>query len=351
MASETMARVNGKTALVLGATGGIGGEVARRLLARGWRVRALHRRAGEMAARGGAGLEWHQGDAMVREEVRAAARGVSLIVHAVNPPGYRRWEALVLPMIDNTIAAAEESGARVVLPGTVYNFGPDVIGSGPIAEGAAQRPVTKKGAIRVRLEASLEEAAARGAARALIVRAGDFFGPEARSNWLAGAMIKADRPLGRVLDPTRRAGVGHQWGYVPDVAEAMVRLAEREAELGAFERFHMAGHWDADGRRMIAALGAVAAAHGAKVAVGKFPWWAVAAGRPVVGLFRELWEMRYLWEEEVRLDGRRLAEVLGEEPHTPWEEAVRATLVGLGCVRAQATGANGAARALAQRVP
>ncbi len=32
-----------KIALVLGATGGIGGEVARRLTARGWTIRALHR--------------------------------------------------------------------------------------------------------------------------------------------------------------------------------------------------------------------------------------------------------------------------------------------------------------------
>ncbi len=34
-------------------------------------------------------------------------QGVSLIVHAVNPPGYRNWGQLVLPMIDNTIAAAQ----------------------------------------------------------------------------------------------------------------------------------------------------------------------------------------------------------------------------------------------------
>ena len=58
-------------------------------------------------------------------DVRAAAENVSLIVHAVNPPGYRNWGDLVLPMIDNTIAAANASGATVLLPGTVYNFGPD----------------------------------------------------------------------------------------------------------------------------------------------------------------------------------------------------------------------------------
>lgn len=62
---------------------------------------------------------------MVREQVLAAAQGCAVIVHAVNPPGYRNWSKLVLPMVDNTIAAAQAQGATIVLPGTVYNFGPD----------------------------------------------------------------------------------------------------------------------------------------------------------------------------------------------------------------------------------
>ena len=60
---------------------------------------------------------------MSREDVIAAASGCSVIVHAVNPPGYRRWSELVLPMLDSTIAAACSVGATIVLPGTVYNFG------------------------------------------------------------------------------------------------------------------------------------------------------------------------------------------------------------------------------------
>ncbi|MCI0572762.1 MAG: NAD(P)H-binding protein, partial [Myxococcaceae bacterium] len=91
-----------RNALVLGATGGIGGEVARRLKARGWNIRTLHRDATRMAA-GQPGFTWLQGDAMRREDVVTAARGVSLIVHAVNPPGYRNWGELVLPMLDNTL--------------------------------------------------------------------------------------------------------------------------------------------------------------------------------------------------------------------------------------------------------
>jgi len=76
----------------------------------------------------------------------AAADAADVIVHGVNPPGYRGWAQLVLPMIDNTIAAARASGARILLPGTLYNFAPDAGAGAPIAENAPQRPLTRKGA-------------------------------------------------------------------------------------------------------------------------------------------------------------------------------------------------------------
>src|SRR5689334_5375218 len=107
-----------RTALVLGANGGIGGEMTRVLLRHGWRVRALARRIPSATEGDRANLEWVKGDAMVKDDVIAAARGAEVIVHAVNPAKYHNWAGLVLPMIDNTIAAAEASGARIVLPGT-----------------------------------------------------------------------------------------------------------------------------------------------------------------------------------------------------------------------------------------
>ena len=59
-----------RTALVLGTTRGIGGEVARRLAARGWRVRAVHR-----APRHGTdGFDWVKGDALSAAEVARDSR-------------------------------------------------------------------------------------------------------------------------------------------------------------------------------------------------------------------------------------------------------------------------------------
>ena len=46
---------------------------------------------------------------------------------------------------------------------------------------------------------------------------------------------------------------------------------------------------------------------------------------------RELREMRYLWQNSIALDNTRLRELIGTEPHTPLEDALRDTLGGLGC--------------------
>jgi nucleoside-diphosphate-sugar epimerase len=318
--------LNGETALVLGATGGIGGEMAGKLAARGWQVRALNRNA-QQAAHRTSGVSWIQGDAMRQEDVLAAARGASLIVHGVNPPGYRNWGRLVLPMLDNSIAAARTTGARIVLPGTIYNFGPDAFPA--LTESSPQRPLTRKGAIRAEMERRLGAAAETGV-RSLIVRAGDFFGPKAGNNWFAQGLVKPGRPVKSIVYPGK-PGVGHSWAYLPDVAETMMRLVERSEALGSFESFHFAGNFDSDGTQMIEAI---------RKAVGKpllpvrgFPWIAVIAASPFVTLFREMLEMRYLWREPVRLDNARLTNFLGAEPHTPLELAVRMTLEGLGCLR------------------
>ena len=318
-----------KTALVLGATGGIGGEMVRQLLAAGWTVRALLR--GEAPAPRGEHITWLRGDALSRADVTAAAKGCSVIVHAVNPPGYRRWGQLVLPMLDNTIAAAVAENAAIVLPGTVYNFGPDAIPApgALLAEDAPQRPLTRKGAIRVELEARLERASTQGA-QVIIVRAGDFFGPRAGNNWFSQGLVKPGQPVRSVLYPGA-PGIGHQWSYLPDVARTMLQLLSVRATLPPFARFHMAGHWDHDGRQMTGAIcRAVEQSTGARPALQSFPWWLMTLASPFVATLRELREMRYLWQAPLAMDNARLLAVLGQEPHTPLDEAVRTTLAGMG---------------------
>jgi nucleoside-diphosphate-sugar epimerase len=318
-----MSNDNGKSALVIGATGGVGGAVADRLLSAGWRVRALHRDP-ETARRNSdrAGLEWIKGDAMAEGDVVVAAEGVQLVIHGANPPGYRNWRGLQMPMLNASIAAAKTAGARLIFPGTVYNYGPDAFPS--LTEASPQNPATRKGAIRVQMEAVLARAAAEDGLRVLIVRCGDFFGPKPGNNWLSQGLVKPGRPLSAITYPGP-LGVRHAWAYLPDLAETMVRLVEREAELAVWETFHMRGH-TLSGHDLVAALEAIA---GRKLAVSGVPWLAVRGLAPFNETFREMLEMRYLWETPVLLDNARLTARLGAEPHTPVVDALRTALAGL----------------------
>jgi nucleoside-diphosphate-sugar epimerase len=307
-----------KSALVVGARGGIGSETARALARHGWRVRAFARRAGTDAA-----FDWIEGDAMERAAVVRAAEGAQIIVHAVNPPGYRGWARLVLPMIDNTIAAACASGARILLPGTIYNYGPD---AWPVLRpDSPQNPITRKGAIRVALERRLETAAADGV-RSAILRVGDFFGADAGNNWFSQALVTPGRPAHAIGYPGRR-GTGHAWAYLPDVAEAFARIAAIEKALPDFARFHFEGHWDPDGTRIPETI--AAALGRPDLRVKPFPWFLLRLAAPFNETMRELIEMRAFWEHPVRLDNAALIQALGAEPRTPLADAVRATLAGL----------------------
>jgi nucleoside-diphosphate-sugar epimerase len=322
---STMSRI----ALILGATGGVGGEVARLLVAQGWSVRALHRDLDRLSAfHKTSGLSWHRGDVISAADVASAATGTSVIVHAVNPPGYRNWGELVSPMLDNTIAAAVANSARIVLPGTVYNFGPDAFPN--LHETSPQNPVTVKGRIRVEMEDRLRAASLKRAS-ALIVRAGDFFGPRAGNNWFSQGLVKPGKRVTAITYPGR-AGIGHQWAYLHDVAETIVRLLEKSEILEPFSTFQMEGHWDADGTQMIAAIRKVVG--NPKIKVGKMPWLSMRLLSPFVPLFREVLEMQYLWNVPIRMDNVRLKTALGLEPHTPLDVAVRNTLIGLGCLAA-----------------
>jgi nucleoside-diphosphate-sugar epimerase len=303
-----------------------GGETGTALLRHGWHVRALARDSVKAAANRNAavGMEWVQGDALDRDSVIAAARGVSLIVHAVNPAGYRNWGGLVLPMIDNSIAAARASGARVLLPGTIYNYGPDAY---PVLrEDSPQHPATRKGAIRVELERRLEEATGDGV-RTIVLRAGDFFGPRPGNNWFSQGLVKPGRPVRSITYPGA-PGVGHAWAYLPDVAETLALLAERESSLEAFDTYHFEGHWDPDGTVMTTTIAQALGRPGLRVK--RLPWSLLRLIAPFNETVRELLEMKPLWREPVRLDNRKLLATLGNEPRTPLPEAVSASLRGIG---------------------
>jgi nucleoside-diphosphate-sugar epimerase len=324
----TQPQTSPKTALVIGITGSFGGHVAQALLKRGWQIRALARNPQAAAQKAGprTPIEWTKGDAMNPADVMAAAKGASVIVHGANPPGYRNWRGLAIPMLRATIAAAEHNGARIVFPGNVYNFAPD---SGPhITEDAPQAPVTRKGKIRVEMETMLRIASVEGA-RVLIVRAGDYFGPAAPNSALGWQTTRSRGRL-RSVYAVGPGEIGHAFAYLPDVGETTARLLDREADLAHFDIFHVKGEWLDRADELAASIRRVT--EEPKLPIRPFPWAMIYGLSPFVETFRELIEMRYLQERPIGLDNAKLVAFLGTEPHTSLDAGIRATLSDMGCL-------------------
>jgi len=310
-----------ETALVLGATGGFGGGLARELLRRGRPVRALVRdlAKGRRALGEHPALTLARGDVLDPDAVAGAAEGCRVIVHGVNYP-YDQWVPSMERATANIIAAARAAGATILFPGNVYGLGPQT--SAPLAEAAPNQPSSRKGALRVQLEASLREATADGRARVIVLRAGDYFGPTVRNGLVDPIFGNAAR--GKAIQAIGNLAIAHQWAFVPDLARAAADLLALGEGLAPFDVVHFAGHL---ARPQRAFLRLVAAEAGRpELGIRRIPMWTLR----VVGLWnavvRELWELRYLFEASVVLDGAKLRQLLPGYADTPVGEAVRATV-------------------------
>lgn len=308
-------------ALVLGLTGAIGEAIAQALVRRGWQIRALTRRPADKRPCFAFPVEWQAGDALDPASVAEAARGATLIVHGVNPPGYQRWREDGLPMLANTIAAAKSARATILFPANVYVF--SAAAPALVSERAPRVTTTRKGQVRLEMEMMLERASRLDGVRVIALRSGDFFGPGVIHSWFTQAMAKGGRAA-KVIRALARPGTAHAWAFVPNLAEAFARLVDRREELPTFTLAHFAGHTDRTGRDLPEAVRRVLGR--ADLPIKPFPWFTLWLGAPFMPFLREALEMNWLWKTSLALDNSRLLRLIGEEPHTPLDEAVKASL-------------------------
>jgi hypothetical protein len=110
-----------------------------------------------------------------------------------------------------------------------------------LAEDTPERPTNAKGRLRAAFEGEMRARAEAGRFRAVVLRAGDFYG-SGEGSWLDLAIAK-DLAKGRLVYPGPQ-NLPHAWAYLPDLARAFVAVAERSVQDGApaFETLHFAGH-------------------------------------------------------------------------------------------------------------
>ena len=286
-----------RTALVLGASGGFGGQVALALQTAGWRVNRYSRGT----------------------DMAAAAKGAALIVNGLNPPAYHAWDRLIPEITASVIGAGRASGATLLIPGNVYPYGTEPAPWGP---DTPHRPTSRKGRIRAEMEARYRDAAEHGA-RTILLRGGDFLLPGA-PQMLMNRMILGKVARGRItaLGP---ADVIHAYAYLPDMARAAVGLATLGDALPAYADIPFAGH--AFTINDLAAR--VARLTGRPMQIVQFPLWFFTALSPVWELARELREMLYLNRHPHWLDPDPLRHWLPGFQDTPLDAVILAHLQAL----------------------
>ena len=302
-----------RTVLILGANGRFGRAATQAFAIAGWQVHAATRTGNTPKMERITPLAC---DVMNRDSVIAASQGVDVIVHAVNP-AYPDWAKMMPVHTDNIIAAGLATGATVMVAGNVYVFGEDA--AEVYEESNAFAPTTRKGALRVTMETAFEAAAVDGL-RTVILRGGDFIEQAKSGNWF-DSYITNKVHKGVFTYPGRMDAV-HAWAYLPDMARAMVELAETRDTLPTFSSFGFEGY-SLTGEELKAAVASVV---GQPLKSASFPWPLMR----IIGLFsplvREVLEMRYLWDTPHRVDGSALRAVLPDFTPTPLKAAMAEVL-------------------------
>jgi nucleoside-diphosphate-sugar epimerase len=303
--------------LVLGAAGRLGFAAAEAFRAADWSVKGL--------VRPGAAWRAPKGIDVIETNDRAVAvkeaRGTDVVLHALNAP-YTGWEQHALPLTYSAIEAAEQSGATLMFPGNVYNYGagmPEVLD-----ETTPMQPTSRKGKIRSEMELRLREASDRGV-RTIVLRAGDFFG-RGRGSWFDLVLIK-ELAKNKITYPGPLELV-HEWAYLPDYIGALIKLAEIRATLPQYETFGFPGN-AVTGQEFVSAI---AKATGRKLKVAHINWLMMRTIGSLWKMGRELSEISYLWHVPHRIDGSKLTAAIGKVPHTPLDVAITRSLRELGAI-------------------
>lgn len=312
-----------KSVLVLGARGRLGLSVARAFAAAGWRVFGQVRPGAKVPPV--PGIEWLATDIHDTATLCREAHGAQVVVHALNPAyTLAAWQAEVLPLTDAVLAVAQGLAATVMVPGNVYNYGPDA----PVLlkPDTPQRAHTVMGQVRV----AMEDRLAASAVQTVVLRAGNFFG-QGTGSWFDTVMAK-ELPKG-VLRYPGAADVHTAWAYLPDLAQAFVRVAEKRQALGTHAVLHFAGHnlcaadWQGVLTAPLVARGWLD--EGSTPRIKVLPAWMLRVAGWFSPVMAALYAMRHLWSRPYGLDNLALVRLIGPEPRTPLAQAAAAAVDGL----------------------
>lgn len=226
-------------ALVLGATGFIGGHIARAGAGQGWRIRAARRRPGFTGAIGDLPVEWVQADLNQFDSLVAAMCGVKVVFHAAARYAHTARHiaqrvASARAEMHRVLDAAKQAGvAKLIYTSTLTTIGLPLEPGQPSDERSMYRPGSVDDAYH-ELKWAMEQDALLGDVPIVVLCPTVVFGP-------GDVHLSVSKPLLAIARGRAPFVVGGAINVIDvrDVAAAQVSAVERGR---AGERYILGGH-------------------------------------------------------------------------------------------------------------
>lgn len=263
------------------------------------------------------GIEHVALDATDSERLIEAARGAAAIYSCAAPP-YHRWASRWPPLASSLCAAAEATGAVLVMLGNLYGYGPV---DGPMTEELPLAATGPKGRVRAAVWEQARTLHEQGRIKAVEVRASDFFGPGVTDGGHLAARVVPHVLRGKPVSSLGDPDAPHSWSYLPDVARALVEVAGEERAWG--RAWHVPTEPALSTRQMVDRLADRSGT--GPVAVRRLPPAVLGLVSVLSPLIRELKEIRYQFDGPFVVDSSAYEAGFAVRA-TPVEEQVEATV-------------------------
>ncbi|MGW2561537.1 NAD-dependent epimerase/dehydratase family protein [Streptomyces sp. NPDC001514] len=270
--------------------GPAGAATARLLAEKGHSVRVITKSGRSREP----GIEHVALDATDSKRLIEAAQGATAIYSCAAPP-YHRWASEWPQLALSVCAAAEATGAVLVMLGNLYGYGPV---DGPMTEELPLAATGPKGRVRAAVWEQAQKLHEQGRIKAVEVRASDFFGPGVTDGGHLAARVVPRLLRGKPVSTLGDPDAPHSWSYLPDVARALVEVAGEERAWG--RAWHVPTEPALSTREMVDRL--AAQCEMGPVAVRRLSPAVLGVVSVVSPLIRELKEIRYQFDHPFVVD-------------------------------------------------